>query len=144
LTCREPITGSEPGLWAAEKNRMNEFGLHQSVMACRYGACRSGGRRFLRTCARESSFGRSVLRSYHKSAKTGLFILYRSLWPNGVERNTGPVPCSSLNSLGCAFADVGSPLMTSNGSEADQLLRTEESTFSGKHNTIFRPKQAAQ
>jgi len=83
----------------------------------------------LRTCARESSFGRSVLRSYHKSAKTGLFILYRSLWPNGVERNTGPVPCSSLNSLGYAFADVGSPLMASDCSEADQLLRTEGSTF---------------
>ena len=114
---------------------MNEFGLHQPVMACRYGACRSGGRRVLRTCARESSFSRSVLRSYHKSAKTGLFILYRSLWPNGVARNTGPVPCSSLNSLGCAFEDVGSPLMTNNCSEADQLLRTEGSTFSGKHNT---------
>jgi len=117
---------------------MNEFGLHQPVMACRYGACKSGDRQDLRTCARESSFSRSVLRSYHNWAKTGLFILYRSLWPNRVARNTGPVPGSSLNSFGCALEDVGSPSITSNCSEVDQFLRTEGCTASGKHNTLQR------
>ena len=45
IDLHEPITGSEPGWWAAEKNTMNEFGLHQPVMSCRSASCRSGGRR---------------------------------------------------------------------------------------------------